>query len=213
VIFMRTRVALLAAFVMLVLPASALASLADEQRAGQALIAQLHAGTKTCRDLSAEDFDHIGEYAMFRALGSTSLHQAMNDRMTTMLGEQRESRMHQLMGERYTGCSAGSSGAAGYGGMMGSGMMGGPYGSAGIVAMMGSGDRSWMMRGAWQHMTRDDWQRLQQRLLGASASRGGGWSALAIVAVTLGGVLLVALVIFAVVRRPVTRPPTAASPT
>jgi hypothetical protein len=86
-------------------------------------------------------------------------------------------------------------------------MMGGPYGSAGIAAMMGSGDRSWMMRGAWQHMTRHDWQRL------ASASSGGGWSALAIVAVTLGGVLLVALVIFAVVRRPVTRPPTAASPT
>lgn len=213
--FMRIRIALLAAFAMLALPATAFASLAGEQRQGQALIAQLRAGTKTCGDLSADDFDHIGEYVMFRALGSTSRHQAMNDRMTAGLGEQGESRMHQLMGERYTGCGGGSSRRAGYGGMMGAGMMGGYLGSGGLGAMMASGDWSWMMAGAWQHMTRQDWQRLQQRMLGQSASADdkGGWSAPAIIAVTLGGVLLVAVVTFVVLRRPFRRPPTAASPT
>jgi hypothetical protein len=198
---------------MLVLPASAVASLADEQHEGEALIAQLQAGTKKCRDLSAEDFDHVGEYVMFRALGSISLHQAMNDRMTVMLGEQGESRMQQLMGKRYTGCSTGSSGAAGYGGMMGAGMMGGYYGSGGLGAMMESDDWSWMMGGGWRHMTRSDWQRLQQRLIGPTANDARGWSPLAIIAVTLGGVLLVGAVIVAVIRRPFSRPPAGASST
>ena len=92
---------------------------------------------------------------MYRALGSTSLHQAMNDRMTVMLGELGESRMHRLLGQRYTGCSTntGSGATAGYGwmdrGMMGgSGMMGGYDGSGGWGAMMGSSDWSWMMGGA-----------------------------------------------------------------
>jgi hypothetical protein len=76
--------------------AAASASLAGEQQQGQNLIAQLQTGTKTCRNLTADDLDHIGEYLMFRALGSTSLHRAMNDRMIAMLGEQGESRMHQI---------------------------------------------------------------------------------------------------------------------
>jgi hypothetical protein len=66
------------------------------------------------------------------------------------------------------------------------------------------------MRGAaWQNMTRQDWQRLQQRLLGtnAAADRGTGWSPVAIVAVTLAVVLLAALAILALTRRPFRRPP------
>ncbi len=97
--------------------------------------------------------------------------------MTLMMGAQGESRMHQLLGQRYTGCDGNTSRGAGPGGMMGAGMMGGGYyGPGGWGAMMGSGDWSWMMGGAWQNMTRQDWQRLRQRLLGTSAgsSRGGG---------------------------------------
>jgi hypothetical protein len=205
---MRIGAALLAAFGLLVLPATALASLAEEQRQGEDLVAQLQAGTKTCGDLSAEDFDHIGEYVMYRAVGSTSSHQAINDRMTVMMGEQAETRMHQLLGERYAGCNAGGrSGIAGYGGM-GPGMVGGPVVSGGWGAMIGSGDWSWMMGGAWQTMTRQDWQRLEQRLLGAKASASSrtGWSPPAVIAVTLGAVLLVALAVFVVVRRPIRRP-------
>lgn len=215
---MRIRVALLGLAILLVAPATALGSLADEQRQGQQLAAQLQSGAKRCSDLSADDFDHIGEYVMFRALGSTSLHQAMNDRMTAMMGEQGESRMHQLLGQRYVDCHSGTggtgaSGAIGPGMMGGSGMMGGYYGNGGWSAMMNSADWSWMMGGAWQHMTRQNWQQLQQRLLGTTTpSQGGGWSPLAIIAVTLAGVMLAALTILAVIRRSFKRPPAAAAP-
>lgn len=210
---MRIGVALLAAFALLVLPATAIASLADEQQQGQDLIAQLGAGTRTCGDLSAEDFDHIGEYVMYRAAGSTNVHQAINDRMTAMMGEGGETRMHQLLGQRLVGCNTGGRAGTSVPGGMGPGMMGGSGVSGGWGAMMGSGDWSWMMSGAW-HMTRQDWQRLEQRLLGADAvaTNRGGWGLLAIIGVTLGVVLLVALGVFAVLRRPFRRPrPAAAS--
>jgi len=131
---------------------------------------------------------------MFRALGSTSLHQAMNDRMVAMVGEQGERRIHQLLGARYVGCSASTGAAGSYGGMMGgSGMMGGYYNHGGLGQMMSSSNWRWMVGGAWQNMTRHDWKRLQHQLLGTNSSSGGnGWSPFAIIAATLAAVLLVA---------------------
>ena len=210
---MRLQLALIMIALALLIPAAASASLADEQTQGQNLIAQLQAGTKTCSALSADDLDHIGEYVMFRALGSTTLHQAMNDRMRAMLDEQGETRMHQLLGARYAGCSTRTSGIAGGAGMMGgSGMMGGYAGNGGIGAMMTTSDWSWIMGGAWQHMTRQDWQRREQQLLAPSAGTvmNNGWSAIAIIAVCLGAIMLIALAILAIIHRPFRRPPTAA---
>lgn len=210
---MRTRLALITISLALLLPAAASASLVGEQQQGQNLIAQLQSGAKTCRDLSAGDLDHIGEYVMFRALGSTTLHQTMNDRMIAMLGAQGESRMHQLLGARYAGCST-TSAAGGYAGMMGGGgMMGGYYNHGGVGAMMSSGNWSWMMGGTWQHMNRQDWQRLQHQLLGTNPNTTNhhGWSMAVMMAVVLGGLVLIALAIMAAIRRPFRRPP-AASP-
>jgi hypothetical protein len=210
---MRIRLVVLAISVLLLIPAVARASLADEQRQGQDLVAQLRAGTKTCRDLAAADFDHIGEFVMGRALGSISAHQAMNGRMTAMMGDQAEGRVHQLLGARYVDCSLPAAGTAnGYGSMNGSGMMGGYYGSGGFGAIMGSGDWGWMMGAAWRHMTRQDWRHLQQRLLGTNASNNShhGLTPLAIVAVALGAVVLIGVAII-VIRRPPRRPPAAAS--
>jgi hypothetical protein len=63
-------------------------------------------------------------------------------------------------------------------------------------------------------MTRQDWRRRQQQLLGPGTGTGtmmhNGWSAIAIIAVCLGAVILVALAILAIIRRPFRRPPTAA---
>jgi hypothetical protein len=206
---MRLRLLLLAIALVLLIPAAASASLADEQAQGQTRIAQLHAGT-TCSALSAGDLDHIGEYVMFQALGSTTVHQAMNHRMRAMLGEQGETRMHQLLGARYAGCSTRTSGLAGM--MGGSGMMGGYAANGGINAMMSSGDWSWMMGGAWQHMTRQDWQRHEQQLLGPGVGTmmNNSSSTIAIIAACLGALILVALAILAIIRRPFRRPPTAA---
>ena len=212
----RALVALLA--LLLVFPSAAFASLPDEERRGQALAGQLQSGSKSCSDLSSEDFDHIGEYVMGHFLGSTAAHEAMNERMRLMMGEQAEGRMHQLMGARFVGCTAagGSAGSYGYGPMMGgAGMMGGYSGNGGWGAMMRSGGYSWMTGGAWRNMSRADWQRLQHQWLGTSAlaGRGGGWSAGAIVAVALGSALLAAvLAILLVRRRPLRRPRAADSP-
>ena len=213
---MRIRFALLAIGILLLIPAAAHASLVDEQRQGQQLTAQLQSGAKTCRDLSADDFDHIGEYVMFRALGSTAAHQAMNDRMRLMMGEQGEGRMHQLLGARYVNCTPPGTSSSGYGsgGMMGPGMMGGYYGNGGWGSMMNSGDWSWMMGGTWQNMTRQDWQRLQQRLLGTNASSThNGMSGWMIATLALAVVLLgVGVALLAVRRGPFRRPPAAAAP-
>ena len=205
---MKARAVVIAVIGVLLAPATSWASLADEQRQGQDLAAQLRSGTATCQELSAEDFDHIGEYAMGRALGSTSAHRAMNDRMRLMLGPWGEQRMHELMGRRLAGCSTGAA-AAGTGTGMGPGMMG----NGGWGAMMRSRDWSWMNGGAWRSMSRQDWQRLQRQWMAASAmaSAHHGWSAGAVVAVTLGGMLLVALAVgvLVVLRRPWRHPPAA----
>ena len=184
---MPLRVALLSLVLLLLAPATALASLEDEQSQGRALTAELRSGAKTCGDLSADDFEHIGEYVMGRALGSTSTHQAMNDRMRQFMGDQGEERMHQLMGERYAGCTR--AGAA-----IGPGMMRGSSGEAGWGSMMSSGDWSWMAGSAWRGMTRQDWQRVQRQWMGAGISARGhhGWRSAAIVALVLGVILLTA---------------------
>ena len=212
---MRTRIRLITAIVamLLLIPAAAGAALVDEQGQGQNLIAQLGAGTNTCSNLSADDLDHIGEYVMLKRLGSTEVHQAMNDRMVQMMGEQAETRMHQLLGARYAGCSIARLGIVGASSMMGGGGMMGGYGSSGgLGAMMSSRDWSWMTGGTWQHMSRQDWRQLQQRLLGTSAMHNHtGWSALAIVGATLAAAVLVLLAILSITRRwPFRRPPAAA---
>jgi hypothetical protein len=133
---------------------------------------------------------------MSRVLGSTTLHQAMNDRMRLMIGAQGEQRMHQVMGQRVAGCTTSSTGG---GAVMGPGMM-------------SSSGYGWMMNGSWRTMTRPDWQHVQQQWLGTATTTGHhGRSAWAMIAVMLGGALLVALAALAVIRRPFRRPPAAHS--
>ena len=77
--------------------------------------------------------------------------------------------------------------------------------------MMGSGGWGWMMGDSWRSMSHQDWQRLESHMLGTSTDGGGGWSPLAIVAVTLDCVALVATVILLALRRPFRRPPASAT--
>jgi hypothetical protein len=89
-------------------------------------------------------------------------------------------------------------------------MMGGYYNSGGLGAMMSSSDWNWM-DGAWQHMSRQDWRQLQQRLLGTGTiNHHTGWSAVAIISASLAGAVLVLLAIASISRRgPFRRPPAA----
>lgn len=135
----------------IVLPAAALGSLSSDVQQGQRLAESVRSGEKKCANLSAEEFELIGEYAMGRYLGSTSRHEAVNHRMAAMMGNSAVERMHQALGYRYTECPGGPDagwvgpmgammyrGPGGESGNYGSGMMGGYPGYRG--GMMGFGD-------------------------------------------------------------------------
>jgi len=119
--------------------ATAVATVGQEEREGKGLAELMRAGEKRCADLSSNEFELIGEYAMGGYLGSEGTHSTMNRRMTLMMGEAGERRMHTALGYRYSGCSGGP--ASGWVGPM-AGMMGGsgirePSDRSG--PMMGSG--------------------------------------------------------------------------
>jgi len=121
------------------LPAAAAADLAQEEGQGQAIAESVRSGERQCSDLSADEFELIGEYAMGRYLGDSAAHEAMNDHMVAVMGEAGERRMHIALGYRYSGCRGGPAWSwmgpmagmmfgGGYeGGGYGPGMTGGPY--------------------------------------------------------------------------------------
>jgi hypothetical protein len=219
----RLAVSLVIVAALAITATPALASVADEQQAGRALAQQVQSGKRPCDSLSAEDLDHIGEFVMGRMIGSTAAHEAMNARVTAVMGASAESRMHQVLGARFVGCTTNAgSGANAYGPMMGndsgswsqgdwSTMMGnGGWGSmmrSGAWAqMMGNaGDWSWMTGSRWQHMTASDWQAVQRRLLGTTTTRntdGNGVSTLDVVLIALAAALAAGLLGLLLARRP-----------
>ncbi|HEX8751937.1 MAG TPA: hypothetical protein VF731_00850 [Solirubrobacterales bacterium] len=125
------------------LPASA--AIAREEADGARVLKQIESGELRCGTVSATQFDHVGEYAMGRALGSPARHEAMNEAMRRMMGEAGETRMHVVMGRRIAGCGgpvlparfAGMMGATGL--MAGGGMMGGAGPSPGSSGWVGYG--------------------------------------------------------------------------
>ena len=181
----------------------AFASLGSEVAQGQKIAGQLQSGTTSCTKLSAADFEHLGEYVMERMVGSSAAHQAMNDRMESMIGSQSADRMHESIGRRFAGCPGGSvAGGMMGGGMMGGGMMG--SGSAGWGAMMSRAGWSWMRDGSWQHMSRAQWRDTASSMTGGGwmmgTSHHSGWSGGAVVGAVLLALLAGGLIVFVLVR-------------
>jgi len=114
------------------LPAAAAADLGQEEVRGRAIAESVSTGERGCSDLSAEEFELVGEYAMGRYLGDGAAHEAMNAHMVAMMGEGGERRMHVALGYRYSGCRGGPAGSwmGPMAGMMlgGGGHEGGGYG-------------------------------------------------------------------------------------
>lgn len=109
---------------------------AREEAAGQALWDKLQAEDISCPNLSDEDFAALGEYFMGTMLGNS--HEAMNNRMIQMMGEEGEEQMHVVLGKRMSSCDPEAQAPAGIDNMMsmmmgvGGGFMGGgmsPLGS------------------------------------------------------------------------------------
>ena len=171
------------------LAAAANADLASEVQQGQQLADSIKAGQTKCSDLSTDQFELIGEYAMNTYLPSTAAHEAMNQHMAAMMGQAGERRMHIVLGQRYAGCATGSE--SGWLGPM-AGMMGrygpGNGNAGGYSSGMMSGRGYGPMMGPGLH------------------SNGGGVSALGAVMIGLAAAvvagLLVALVLGLRGRRP-----------
>ncbi len=100
--------ALALASILLIAPASASADLSSEVQQGQQLADSVKSGQTMCSDLSTDQFELIGEYAMDTYLPSTTAREAMNQHMVAMMGHSGEQRMHAVLGQRYSGCASGS---------------------------------------------------------------------------------------------------------
>lgn len=187
-IFRRAVVATGAAVLLAAAPASA-ASEADQ---GAQILQQLQGGGTTCSKLTTTDFDHVGEYVMQRMLGSASLHAAMNQRMTAMMGAAGETRAHVFMGQRFAGCATGAApaGIAPMMGILGTGMMGG---RAGMMGGAG-GAAAVPATGVWTATTGD--------MMGYRDRHHDRWSGGAIVMAVFMGLLLVVLLAALVAWRP-----------
>ena len=79
-------------------------NLSQEEARGEAIAESLRAGRTPCGEISAAEFELVGESAMGRYLGSETAHAAMNSRMARMMGQAGERRMHVALGYRYSGC-------------------------------------------------------------------------------------------------------------
>ncbi len=174
-----------------------------ERRAepGAGLVRAVQAGQRSCASLTGQNFELIGEYAMGQALGATKTHAAMNARMTQMMGNQGQQRMHQLIGQRYAGCrrAQGAAKSATGGSMMGQGigMM-----SGGAGPMMAT-NGWWSAMRNWRHMNPSGWQRAMGQLGGSSAATSGsGLSAVDITLLILAIGLGAGVVLLLALRRP-----------
>jgi hypothetical protein len=165
--------ALLTVGALLAAPAMA----ATEEQQGAQLLQRVQAGTVSCSSLGTSDFDRIGEYAMGRMLGSSAAHEAMDRRMTAVMGARGETQAHVFMGQRFAGCASGRAPAT-FGAMMG--MMGSGYRAGGGMMSFGSA---------------------------ASTADGSGWNGTDTVMAVMMGVLLALVAGALVAWRPWRRSP------
>src|SRR3989339_561859 len=75
---------------------------AREEAKGKVVWEKLQTKELACKDLSDDNFGTLGEYFMGQMMGNS--HEAMNNMMIQMMGEQGEEQMHVVMGKRLSGC-------------------------------------------------------------------------------------------------------------
>ncbi len=76
----------------------------DMQNAGLQVYQNLKSGKITCQNLTSQDFEKLGEYFMGQAAGSTENHVYWDNELQQMMGEQGDTQMHIVWGERGSGC-------------------------------------------------------------------------------------------------------------
>lgn len=76
----------------------------DMQKAGQAIYKKLQSGDTSCQKLSNDDYEKLGEYFMGLSAGSTENHVYWDQQVQQMMGDQGDTQMHVVWGERGSGC-------------------------------------------------------------------------------------------------------------
>src|SRR3989344_8824225 len=89
---------------------------AREEAEGEIIWQKLQSKEIVCGDLSDEDFGALGEYYMGQMLGDS--HEAMNEMMMRMHGEEGEEQIHVVMGKRLSGCDTSAAFSSGDSGWM-----------------------------------------------------------------------------------------------
>jgi hypothetical protein len=79
---------------------TSISSTAKDEADGKAVYELLQSKEKSCKDLTDEDFDVLGDYYMGQRLGNTATHDSMNSMMKNMMGEEGEMQMHISLGKR-----------------------------------------------------------------------------------------------------------------
>jgi hypothetical protein len=181
----------------LAFPIAASANLAQEEHEGRALAESVRSGGKSCSQLTADDFELVGEYAMGRYLGDPAAHEAMNRHMAWMMGQAGERRMHVALGYRYVECEVGP--ASRWVGPM-AGMMYGGYGGG----ESGSGEYGPGMMGGYRDGERGEYPGSEYRgsMMGDGWQHDGGIGGWGVVLIAFGAALLGGgLVAFLIHRR------------
>jgi len=112
---------------------------AREEAEGKAIWEKLQAKELQCEDLTDENFGALGEYFMGQMAGEQ--HEAMNNMMIQMMGEDGEKEMHIATGKRMSGCDPNAPMPQN---MMDSGMMPMMMNMMMGGGMMGNGNNSMM---------------------------------------------------------------------
>ena len=119
---------------------------AREEAEGKKIWEKLQTKDIVCSDLSDDDFVALGEYFMGQMIGDS--HEAMNEMMIRMRGEEGEEQIHLVMGKRLSGCdtsAAPSTGSSGWMPMMQMMWGGMPAGQAEWSSPFGSNSTNNMM--------------------------------------------------------------------
>jgi hypothetical protein len=81
--------------------APAVASAAIEQQQGAQVLREVQGGKLQGTNLTSTQYQHLGQYLMGRALGSSQRYEAMDSQMDRMMGQSVSDQMYLYMGERY----------------------------------------------------------------------------------------------------------------
>jgi hypothetical protein len=85
--------------------APAIASAATEQQQGAQLLSEVQGGRLRGTNLTSTQYQHVGQYLMGRALGSSQRYETMDSQMDRVMGQSVSDQMYLYMGERYLGKS------------------------------------------------------------------------------------------------------------